>query len=144
MIRAAMIALAAGLLIPPVGQPTFRAQVEGVRVDVMVIDGARQPFRGLAPEDFEIRDNGVPQKVDVISFGEVPLSVTLAFDLSESVAGERLRQLQNSLRGLADALEPRDESRTIKGWHAQAMAVVATLVFSHSSRISSPIGRTCR
>jgi VWFA-related protein len=112
MIRAALIVLAAGMLATPsaVQQPTFTAKVEGVRVDVMVVDGSRKPFRGLAPDDFEIRDNGILQKVDVISFGEVPLSVTLAFDLSESVAGTRLGQLQNSLRGLADALEPRDES----------------------------------
>lgn len=112
MIRLTLVALAALMLTTPAAtvQPTFTAQVEGVRVDVMVVDGSRKPFRGLTPDDFEIRDNGVLQKVDVISFGEVPLSVTLAFDLSESVAGARLLQLQNSLRGLADALEPRDES----------------------------------
>lgn len=112
MTRLILIALAMLILVAPAStvQPTFTAKVEGVRVDVMVVDGSRKPFRGLTPEDFEIRDNGVPQKVDVISFGEVPLSVTLAFDLSESVAGARLQQLRNSLRGLADALEPRDES----------------------------------
>jgi VWFA-related protein len=111
MIRASLVALlAAQLAMPEKPQPTFRAGVDGVRVDVMVVDGSRKPFRGLTPGDFDIRDNGVPQKVDVISFGEVPLSVTLAFDLSESVAGDRLTQLQRSVRGLADALEARDES----------------------------------
>lgn len=111
MIRASLGALAATLMLTPATrQPTFSARVDGVRVDVMVVDGSRKPFRGLTPGDFEIRDNGVPQKVAVISFGEVPLSVTLAFDLSDSVAGERLLQLRHSLRGLADALEARDES----------------------------------
>lgn len=110
MIRAGFLVLAAAVLAPGLPQPTFKAAVDGVRVDVMVVDGTRKPFRGLTLDDFEIRDNGVPQKVDVISFGEVPLSVTLAFDLSESVAGERLIQLQRSVRALADALEPRDES----------------------------------
>jgi VWFA-related protein len=111
MIRAALAVLAVTLTVAPAPQqPTFTARVDGVRVDVMVVDGTRKPFRGLTPDDFEIRDNGVPQKVDVISFGEVPLSVTLAFDLSHSVAGERLRQLTHGLRGLADALEARDES----------------------------------
>lgn len=111
MIRASLILSAiAWLAATPQGQPTFSTQVDGVRVDVMVVDGARKPLRGLNPGDFDIRDNGVPQKVDVISFGEVPLSVTLAFDLSDSVAGDRLAQLQRSVHGLADALEPRDEA----------------------------------
>ena len=29
-----------------------------------------------------IRDNGVPQQVDIVSFGEISLNVGLAFDLS--------------------------------------------------------------
>jgi VWFA-related protein len=111
MIRASLVLSAIWWLAATAhGQPTFKAQVDGVRVDVMVVDGSRKPFRGLTPGDFDIRDNGVPQKVDVISFGEVPLSVTLAFDLSDSVAGDRLTQLQRSVHGLAEALESRDES----------------------------------
>lgn len=110
MSRALLMWLLAASLAAPALQPTFSARVDGVRVDVMVVDGSRKPLRGLAPADFEIRDNGVLQKVDVVSFGEVPLSVTLAFDLSESVSGDRLAQLQRSLRGLAEALELRDES----------------------------------
>lgn len=111
MIRASLVLSAmAWLAASAHEQPTFSTQVDGVRVDVMVVDGSRKPFRGLNPDDFDIRDNGVPQKVDVISFGEVPLSVTLAFDLSDSVAGDRLAQLQRSMHGLADALEPRDEA----------------------------------
>lgn len=111
MIRASLVAMAAACLLGPTPQqPTFTARVDGVRVDVMVVDGSRRPFRGLTPGDFEIRDNGVRQKVEVVSFGEVPLSVTLAFDLSQSVAGRRLVQLERSVRGLADALEARDES----------------------------------
>lgn len=122
MIRAALLALAAAALLTPAPQqPTFRARVDGVRVDVMVVDNSRKPLRGLTPSDFEIRDNGVLQTVDVISFGEVPLSVTLAFDLSDSVAGERLLQLGHSLRGLADALEARDEAAFLTFDHAVSL-----------------------
>lgn len=111
MMRLVLVAAVAGLLTAPGrDQPTFSARVDGVRVDVMVVDGSRRPMRGLTPADFDIRDNGVPQKADVVSFGEVPLSVALAFDLSDSVTGARLTNLQRSLRGLADALEPRDEA----------------------------------
>ena len=56
-------------------QPTFSARVEGIRVDVLVTDSSRRPLRGLTPADFAIRDNGVLQDVDVVSFGEISLNV---------------------------------------------------------------------
>ena len=57
-------------------------------------------MRGLTAADFTIRDNGVPQQVDVVSFGETSLNVGLAFDLSESVAGEPLDQLRAASKAL--------------------------------------------
>lgn len=111
MTRLVLIAACVGCSIAASNaQPTFSARVDGVRVDVLVVDGSRKPLAGLTPADFEIRDNGVLQKVDVVSFGEIPLSVALALDLSGSVAGARLDQLQRASRALAGALEKRDES----------------------------------
>jgi VWFA-related protein len=94
-------------------QPTFSSRVEGVRVDVLVTDSSRKPVRGLAPADFVIRDNGVPQQVDVVSFGEIALNVGLAFDMSESVAGTRLQQLQAASKALTSELQPTDQSSLI-------------------------------
>ena len=94
-------------------QPTFSTRVEGVRVDVLVTDGSRRPLRGLTPADFVIRDNGVPQQVDVVSFGEIALNVGLAFDLSESVAGARLAQLRAASKVLTAELLPADQSSLI-------------------------------
>jgi VWFA-related protein len=90
-------------------QPTFSAKIEGIRVDVLVTDSSRRPLRGLTPADFSVRDNGVPQQVDVVSFGEISLNVGLAFDLSESVAGERLAQLRAASRSLTAELQPADQ-----------------------------------
>ena len=94
-------------------QPTFSSRVEGVRVDVLVTDASRKPLRGLAPADFAIRDNGVPQRVDVVSFGEIALNVGLALDMSESVAGARLQQLQTASKALTAELQPADQSSLI-------------------------------
>jgi len=94
-------------------QPTFSSRVDGVRVDVLVTDGSRRPVRGLSPADFAIRDNGVPQQVDVLSFGEVALNIGLVFDLSESVAGARLEQLRAASRSLTAELQPADQSGLI-------------------------------
>jgi VWFA-related protein len=91
-------------------QPTFSSRVEGVRVDVLVTDSSRRGLRGLSPADFMIRDNGVLQQVDVVSFGEIALNVGLAFDLSESVAGTRLEQLRAASKALTSKLESADQS----------------------------------
>ena len=68
---------------------TFTSRVDAVRVDVLVTaDG--QPVKGLRAADFDIRDNGVRQHVDLVSFEEIPLNVVLALDMSGSVTQEGL------------------------------------------------------
>ena len=113
--RIALIAvvLASMSLMASPQQPTFTAKVEGVRVDVLVTDGSRRTLRGLAPADFVIRDNGVPQQVDVVSYGEIALNVGLAFDLSDSVAGARLENLRNASDALTKELQPADQSALV-------------------------------
>lgn len=90
-------------------QPTFSSRVDGIRVDVLVTDASRRPLRGLTASDFMVRDNGVAQQVDVVSFGEISLNVGLAFDLSDSVAGARLAQLRAASRALTAELQPADQ-----------------------------------
>ena len=122
MTRLLLIAVCVGCSIAvSSAQPTFSARVDGVRADVLVVDGSRKPVRDLTAADFEIRDNGVLQKVDVVSFGEIPPSVALALDLSDSVAGARLDQLRRATRALAEALETRDQSALLT--FSQAVAL---------------------
>lgn len=90
-------------------QPTFRARVEGVRIDVLVTDGGR-PVVGLGAADFDVRDNGVPQTVDLVSLGDVPVSVVMVLDLSSSLEGSRLLMLQNAGVTLLEALAPQDQA----------------------------------
>lgn len=113
MMRAiVMLTAAAGTSLVAM-QPTFSTRVDGVRVDVLVTDGSRRPMRGLTAADFSIRDNGVPQQIDLVSFGETSLNVGLAFDLSESVGGARLDQLKAAGAALTAELHPGDQSALV-------------------------------
>ena len=115
MIRGVMFAVAL-MLLECVGGPRqgapFRSAVEAVRVDVLVTDNGR-PILGLGPADFELLDNGVPQGVELVSFGQVPLNVILALDMSDSVAGERLGQLRGAASALLAAFDSGDQAALV-------------------------------
>ena len=89
--------------------PTFSSRLEVVRVDVLVTEDGR-PLRGLRPADFDIRDDGVPQAVDIVSFEEIPLNVVLAMDISDSVSGDRLDHLRAASRAVLGRLAKTDQA----------------------------------
>jgi VWFA-related protein len=90
----------------------FTSRVDVVRIDALVTSGGR-PVRGLRPADFEVRDNGVLQQVDYVALEDVPLNVVLAFDVSGSVAGDRIADLRRAGRAVFDALTPRDRGALV-------------------------------
>lgn len=49
-------------------QPTFRSQVELLRLDVSVIDKGGEPIRDLRPEDFVVKIDGKPRAVTFARF----------------------------------------------------------------------------
>lgn len=112
-----------------VQKPTFSARVEVVRIDVLVTEN-NQPIRGLRASDFEVLDNGVPQRVDFASFEQLPLRVVLAFDMSSSVAGERLAHLRSAGDALLNALTKED----------QAALVTFSQVVALGSALTSDLG----
>jgi VWFA-related protein len=96
-----------------------------VRVDVLVLDGGR-PIPGLKPADFEVLDNGVAQQVELVSFENIPLNVVLALDMSDSVAGERLEQLQDAGRAVLGGLTRGDQAAVVTFSHAVTLAAPLT------------------
>jgi Ca-activated chloride channel homolog len=101
-------------------QPTFSSRVDAVRVDVLVKDRG-QIVRGLGPQDFEVKDEGVLQEVDLVRLEQIPLNVILGLDVSESVHGERLEHLLGAGNTLLQRLTSGDR--------------VALLTFSHAVRL---------
>lgn len=88
-------------------QPSFRSSTVGVRVDVLVADG-RRPVENLQATDFELRDNGITQAIELLESTEVPLNVVLALDTSASTAGSLQDSLVSAGQALIDGLVPSD------------------------------------
>lgn len=92
--------------------PVFSAATNAVRVDVSVQAQGRA-IRGLQAADFEVLDNGVQQRVDLVDFDNVSLNVVLTLDMSGSVRGERLLQLRQASEQLMAALAPGDATALV-------------------------------
>jgi len=86
----------------------FGVQVDSVYVDAFV-SLRRDPVIGLTAADFELKDNGVVQHLDLVSAEALPLLAVLVFDSSNSLAGERLAALQASGKAFLESLRPQDE-----------------------------------
>jgi VWFA-related protein len=121
MTRAAVVVIAIAALgtvsspAPPQDPPqaTFRSGAAAVVVDVAVRDRTRRPLTGLKAEDFQVLDNGVPQQVDEVSYGKLPIDVTVALDVSYSVTGNLLDRLRRAVVDLMRDLERDDRLKLV-------------------------------
>lgn len=92
----------------PQAPAVFGVQVDNVYVDAFV-SLRRDPVTGLRAEDFELRDNGVEQHLELVAAEAVPLLAVLVFDSSNSLAGPKLSALQAAGRAFLESLRPQDE-----------------------------------
>jgi VWFA-related protein len=93
---------------PPPQQPTFRAGVDIVTVDVSV-SRSEEYVEGLQARNFDVLDNGVRQNIDKVTFEQVPIDAYLVFDISGSIAGDKLAELRHAADAFVDGLTPRDQ-----------------------------------
>jgi len=107
-VSALALALAAAALQAPT-PPVFAVEVESVYIDVFVTEDNR-PVVGLTASDFELKDNGVRQPVELVGVESFPLTTYLVLDTSGSVNGDKLAQLQAAARALLSGLRPGDEA----------------------------------
>jgi VWFA-related protein len=94
-------------------QPTFRSSASAVVVDVNVMDRNGRPVTNLHLSDFVLVDNGVRQQVDDLSYGKVPIDITVALDVSHSVSGRTLEQLRQAVVQLMRDLEKNDRLKLL-------------------------------
>jgi VWFA-related protein len=116
--------VAAAALRGDAGQ-TFRATADAVEVDVLATRGGR-PVAGLTAADFELKDNGIVQQIEAIALEDVPVTVSLVLDVSESVEGQPLQHLRSAIEAAAAALSPRDQLALFTFSHRVGLAAAAT------------------
>ena len=87
----------------------FSSGVNLVEIYASVTDERGEPVKGLARQDFEVRENGELQTLSTFSAGDFPLTVALAIDRSFSMAGARLAAAKSAARAFLGELRPEDE-----------------------------------
>jgi VWFA-related protein len=87
--------------------PTFESVVETVRLDVSVMEGGR-PVRFLRAENFEVEDEGVRQRIELIGQEATAVHAVLTLDTSQSVEGPRLARLKTAAHAFVRALRADD------------------------------------
>ena len=104
----AAVAAAAGASARMQETQVFRSGANAVAVDVSVRDRNRRMITGLTAADFTVTDNGVAQQIGSVSFGRLPIDVTVALDVSYSVSGLMLERLRTGVVQLMGDLTPQD------------------------------------
>jgi VWFA-related protein len=67
----------------------------------------------LQAADFEVLDRDVAQSITDLSYGKLPIDVTVALDLSSSVTGTVLEDLRQSVQQLGRDLRPGDRLKLV-------------------------------
>lgn len=99
------------------GEPfTETAYVDRVHVTVSVTDRGGRFVRDLPREGFRLSDRGVRQPISHFEFGNVPLEITVAVDVSGSMT-DAMPQVKSAVKKFVSALRPND-ALTIIGFNS--------------------------
>jgi len=89
-------------------QSGIQVDVNLVLVDATVKNKAGEIMDNLTKEDFEVREDGIAQKIALFSRDQLPLNLALVLDLSDSI-GPFLGPLREAANTTLAALKPSDE-----------------------------------
>jgi len=89
--------------------PTLKVDVKLVSVFANVTDGSGAIVSDLKKEDFEIKEDGTPQKISVFDQeSEIPLQIVVAIDTSGSVRKDLKVELDSAQKFITGLLRPVD------------------------------------
>ena len=116
---------------------TFRSASELVATAVTVRDGDGRLVTTLEQKDFIVEEDGVAQPITQFTKERVPISLTLALDISDSMRGQRMADARGAVANFFDKLlAPEDEAsllgfnhaaRMYAGWTTEKQALRARL-----------------
>src|SRR5262245_25993935 len=109
----AAVAATLSLAQQPDQQARFRSTAEAVSLEVSVRRSNRTTYTGLKAEDFEVLDNGVKQEIVDVTYGKLPIDVTIALDVSYSVSGSMLERLRRAVTQLMRDMGHEDRLKLI-------------------------------
>ncbi len=103
----------------------FRTQVELVQVAVTVTDRNGRLITDLGRDDFTVHEDGVEQRVALLSKERLPVSLGILVDISDSMFGRKIADVGVALdQFVIDLLAPTDEA--------------FLLAFNHLPRLIAP------
>jgi len=97
---------------PRTQQPSFRAGIELVSLNVTVTDGAQKYVTDLSADDFNVFEDGVKQEVTFFNRTNLPIALALLLDTSASME-TKLATAQEAAIGFARRLRPQDLAEVI-------------------------------
>jgi Ca-activated chloride channel homolog len=98
------VALVGSCFLSAQAQFSYKTGIEVAGFTITVLNRAGEPVTGLTIDDFDVREDGVPQTVSYFSVGTeddaVPLHIGLMFDTSESMEKDLLFSRNAAIRFL--------------------------------------------
>jgi len=103
-----LIACACGVV---VSAQVFRSSVLTVPVTVTVVDANGRLITGLLQSDFEVFEDGEPQRVTAFTSERVAVSLGVLLDVSDSMRGQKMTDAGSAVEHfVADLLRIEDEA----------------------------------
>ena len=96
----------------PQQQPSFRASVDVVSLNVTVTDPESRFVTGLNQEDFVVYEDGVQQEVNFFTRTQLPIALALLMDTSASM-DDKMSTAQEAAIGFSRRLRPEDLAEVI-------------------------------
>ena len=94
----------------PSAQEPFRGRTDLVSVYATVLDRSGRFIPDLSAADFEVRDNGTPQRLEFFSRDAQPIAVVVMLDRSGSMA-DNFALVQDAAEQFVRKLNPADKAR---------------------------------
>jgi Ca-activated chloride channel homolog len=93
------------------GAQTFRSNVLTVPVTVTVVDASGRLVTGLTQNDFEVFEDGDPQRVTTFTNERVAVSLGVLLDVSDSMRGQKMTDAGSAVEHfVGDLLRGEDEA----------------------------------